>query len=313
MQAADARAVRANQRTISRQIQNAARTKSQTASPVRGAGVVTLQLPGRPPLRAMMRPAPALAADVNKLRRVLANNDVRQARALARMSAVQAASFKKITERQLKNERDLARKMVQGDNAALKLISKEQKRLQSVVKRAERRQMWNVALVGTAAPLWALYADRTKLTASRNMKFLASNVAWLYADEIFGSVVGRNKAATANLAWLAVAGNIGTMLYLAKDQQHQRFVTITKTLSVGVGGVGNVAVTAADLKIAKDHQADFEGISDLHAELTYIDVASAGGTVELAYTWSNKTLTVSGASNAKVSITVDTWKDNGDL
>lgn len=319
MQAADARAARANQRAISQRVQNAARTRTQTLRPLRGADVITLQLPGRPPLRAMMRPVPASAVEVNKLRQVLATNDARQSRALSRMGSAQAAGFKRITDRQLKNERDLARKIVEGDNSLNKLITKEsterkqaiekqKKAVLSAVKRAEMRQVWNVALVGSAAPLWTLYADRSKLTAERNVKFLASNVGWLYADEIFGSVMGRGQRnVTSNLGWLSVVGNIATMLYLAKDEQHQRFVSVTRTFDTD----GTLTLSAADLGIAKEYQSEFEGFSEVRAVATYVD--SKESTTAISVSWANKTLTVTGASGAKVVVVVDTWKDNGDL
>jgi hypothetical protein len=319
MQQDDARRARAAQRLTSQRIQNAARAKTQTLKPVRGAGVVTLQLPGRPPLRAMMRPAPALAADVNRLRQVLANNDARQARALARLGAAQAAGFKRLTDRQLQNERDLAKKMVQGDSNLSQLIAKEsaerklaldkqRKRFIVANKNANRRNLCNLALLGTSAPLWALYADRSKLTAPRNIKFLASNAVWLYADEIFGSVMGRrHKMATANLAWLSVAGNIATMLYLAKDEQHQRFVHVTTTLTGG-----SADLSAADLGIAKDYQDDFEAFPEVRAVATYVDTATVENEPILT-SWNNKRLTVKGTPGAKVAIVVDTWKDNGDL
>lgn len=273
-----------------------------------------------------MRPAAASAADVNRLQRASEANDRRLRQGLERLSAAQAKAVRELTQSNIKSSRHLAANVTKGDNALSARITKEtadrkealikqRKSLAAITKRAERRQMWNTVLVGTSSPLWAMYGDRSSLTAPRNLKLFASNVAWFCSDEIFGAFMGKKRAATMNLAWLAVAGNIGTMLYLANNEQHQRYLSIVKTLPAATGTVSatSIDLTASDIGVASEHIADFEAFSEVRTTATYLEVDPAATTVVLSTKWLNKKLTITGQPNTKVAIVVDTWKNNGDL
>ena len=320
-QAADARQALANQRNLSRRIQSATRTKTQAAPALKGSSAVSLQLPGRRPVRAFISPSMVSTAEMKKLRSVLARNDIRQAQAIAKLSAAQAAAVKQLTAQQIKSDRDLGKKIVEGDNALNKLITKEsadrkaafdkhRKAVLGAVRRAEKRQFWNTALVGTSAWFWSLYADRSELFAKRNLMMAGSNAFWLFSDEIFGAVVGKKKVATQNLAWLAVAGNIATMMFIANNDQIERFVTVVDSLGDG----GKLELDSSKLGIAKDYQEDFDSLKEVRAVASYVTLPSNGTASPLQVSWADKKLTISGgAAGQKVAVLVDTWKNNGDL
>lgn len=322
-QAADARQALANQRNLSRRIQSATRTKTQAAPALKGSSAVSLQLPGRRPVRAFISPSMVSTAEMKKLRSVLARNDIRQAQAISKLSAAQAAAVKQLTAQQIKSDRDLGKKIVEGDNALNKLITKEsadrkaafdkhRKAVLGAVRRAEKRQFWNTALVGTSAWFWSLYADRSELFAKRNLMMAGSNAFWLFSDEIFGAVVGKKKVATQNLAWLAVAGNIATMMFIANNDQIERFVTVVDSL----GNDGELELDSSKLGIAKDYQEDFDSLKEVRAVASYVTLPATGTPSPLQVSWVDKKLTISGgaaSAGQKVAVLVDTWKNNGDL
>jgi hypothetical protein len=108
-----------------RSIQIGGRTRLSSVGLLQGAGVVTAILPnGR---RSRMRIIPTLAPihEVNRLRSVIVANERRQAiaieknsRAIAALAAAQAAAVKKLLAQQLKSDKDLGKRLVEGHNRA---------------------------------------------------------------------------------------------------------------------------------------------------------------------------------------------------
>jgi hypothetical protein len=106
-----------------RSIETRGRTRPSSVGGLQGAGVVTAILPnGR---RTRMRIVPTLApiTDVNRLRSVITVNERRQAiaveknsRAIAALAAALAAAVKKLTAEQVKSDRDLRKRLVEGGN-----------------------------------------------------------------------------------------------------------------------------------------------------------------------------------------------------
>jgi hypothetical protein len=104
-----------------RSIETGGRTRLSSVRRLQGAGVVTAILPnGR---RTRMRIVPTLApiTEVSRLRSTITVNDRRQAiaieknsRAIAALAAALAAAVKKLTAEQVKSDRDLSKRLVEG-------------------------------------------------------------------------------------------------------------------------------------------------------------------------------------------------------
>jgi hypothetical protein len=93
-------------------------------------------------------------------------------------------------------------------------------------------------------------------------------------------------------------------LFLAKDEQLERFVSGTGDLVAGT-----LVLKPSELGVAKEYEEDFKKITNPRVVVTYLgDVA---GPVPLEASWKDGTLTITGTA-AKVAFIVDTWTNNGE-
>lgn len=104
-----------------RSIQTGGRTRLQSVAPLQGGGVVTAILPNGRRSRMRVIPTIALIREVNRLRSAILVNERRQAiataknsRAIAALASAQAAAVKKLTAQQVKTDKDLRKRLVEG-------------------------------------------------------------------------------------------------------------------------------------------------------------------------------------------------------
>jgi hypothetical protein len=144
---------------------------------LQGAGVVTAILPNGRQSRMRIMPTMAPISEVNRLRSAIMVNDKRQALALANnsraitaLATAQGSAVKKLTDQQVKSDKDLAKRLVEGDNRLDKRITKELsgtgvldkhgKRMMQVLRRQRQRSLMNGVLLATAMPFFAAYGQR---------------------------------------------------------------------------------------------------------------------------------------------------------
>jgi hypothetical protein len=80
------------------------------------AGVVTAILPNGRRSRMRINPALPLIREVNRLRSALAVANGQNSRAIAALAAAQAAAVKRLTAEQVKSDKNLRRRLVEGHN-----------------------------------------------------------------------------------------------------------------------------------------------------------------------------------------------------
>jgi hypothetical protein len=104
-----------------RSIETGGRTRLSSVGRLQGAGVVTAILPNGRRTRMRIVPTVAPITEVNRLRSAITVNDRRQAiviekhsRAIAALAAALAAAVKKLTAEQVKSDRNLAKRLVEG-------------------------------------------------------------------------------------------------------------------------------------------------------------------------------------------------------
>jgi hypothetical protein len=275
---ADVKRATAAQQDIARQIRAinvGGPARSQAIGPIQGDGVVTATLASGRSARMSFRPKLAPLTEVNRLRSALSYNDKQQTaalatqrRAIANLALAQAAAVKKLTDQQVKSDKDLGERIVQSYNKLDKRISSElngskgvveknNKRIMRWMKEQRRRQLLNSVLITSALPLYAAYGDSSDPFSRDNLILTGSLAGWLLADEFVGGMANggkRSKAwsTAANAwSWLAPVGNFATVQFLLKDRQHERFVTSVNTFN------GPATTADATIPIAKDSVADF--------------------------------------------------------
>jgi hypothetical protein len=281
-QRVEARRASTTQQAITRQIQSVrpgVQARVASVGPLQGAGVVTAILPnGR---RSRMRIVPTVApiSEVNRLRSVITINDRRQAlatnkqsRAIAALAAAQTAAVRKLTAEQVKSDKDLRNRLVEGDNRLDKRITtalssgngslgKHGKQIMAQLKRQRQRQIWNNITIATSLPFWAAFGER-QLFGRNNLTLGLSTLGWLLGDELVDSF--RTKSGVvkggANLwSYLAPVGNGVTVFFLLRNRQHERFISGVSQLTGP--GTHTIPITANTTLFKKKAAEDFKTAS----------------------------------------------------
>jgi len=276
-------------------IQPGAAARVSSVGTLQGAGVVTAVLPnGR---RSRMRIIPTLAPvrEVNRLRSVLLANERRQAmatsrnsRAIRALAVTQASAVRRMTTSQLKSDKDLGKRIVEGHNRLDARITKELgsgpgtgahgRRMMAMLRRQRQRSIMNSVTIASSLPFWAAYGKKDDPFATDNLILGGSLLGWLVGDELIDQFSGKSGVAKTGAnwwSWLAPIGNGATVYFLLKDKQHKRFV----------GGFTNKTLVAADTErriplddvIGEDSFDDFK--KEDHAATVMMITAPAAATV----------------------------------
>ena len=313
-----------------RSIQIGGPAKVASVGSLQGAGVVTAILPnGR---RSRMRIIPTMApiSEVNRLRSVVQVNEKRQAvatstnsKAIANLAVAQAAAVKKLTAQQVNSDKDLGKRIVEGDNRLDRRITKElsggsgimdkhRKRIMRQLRRQRQRSLMNSVLLATSAPFFVSYGDREVPWAKNNLILTGSLLGFMLADEAIDWLSpkpGMMQNVAQWWSYLAPIGNGALVYWLLGDKQHERFIVGFDTIPANIG---SVEVDLAKDRIAKGSVDDFKN-KDHVAVATVVGPARA--TESVAATISNDgKLTLSAfppsmATDLDVAWIVDTKPD----
>ncbi len=195
----------------------------------------------------------------------------------------------------MKSDRDLRKRLVEGDNRLDRRITKELssgagsfgrhgKQIMAQLKRQRQRQIWNNVTIAASLPFWAAFGDR-QLFGRNNLTLGIATLGWLLGDEIVDSFRAKSGVVKggANLwSYLAPVGNGATVFFLLKDRQHQRFISGVSELKGS--GPQTIPITGNTTLFKKKAAEDFKAAThSVVASLvsTTPDVLSLPGTIEL--------------------------------
>ena len=250
--------------------------KVTSVGTLQGAGVVTAILPNGRRSRMRIIPTVAPVAEVNRLRTVVLTNEKRQAvatrvnsKAIANLAVAQASAVKRLTDQQIKSDKDLGKRIVEGHNRLEQRITKElsggsgmldkhRKRMMRQLKRQRQRSLMNSVLVASSAPFFVAYGDRESPFAKNNLILTGSLLGFMLGDEAL-DWVSPKPGITQNVAqwwsYLAPIGNGALVYWLLGDKQHERFIVGINDIPANVE---NVVVDLAKDRIAKGSVDDFK-------------------------------------------------------
>src|SRR5688572_26175109 len=184
-----------------RSIQVGAPTKVASVGALQGAGVVTAVLPNGRQSRMRIIPTMAPVREVNRLRTVVLSNERRQAvatrvnsKAIANLAVAQAAAVKRLTDQQVKSDKDLSKRIVEGHNrldaritkelsGGSGLVDKHRKAMMRQLRRQRQRSLMNSVLLASSAPFFVAYGDRESPFAKNNLILTGSLLGFMVADE----------------------------------------------------------------------------------------------------------------------------------
>ena len=244
-----------------------------------------------------IHPPLASVSEANRLRGWLHRNDT--GRALKRLARLVAVVSRRVQRR----ERELAQQIVAAEGRLLERIEAEADRSQRQLRRqgaelraqwraSQHRHRWDAALIASALPLFAHFAQRGRLFGEKNLTLTLALGMWLFADDLARLLSGGASGSPHRGAdiWSPIApfGNLLTGWWLLRDQQHWRFVTgvaevprwlpwehprsaVNSLLPLG-GGRHRFYVAQIKLEpsLAKDHAEDFRGYADVPAVATLL-------------------------------------------
>ncbi len=295
---------------------------------LQGAGVVTAILPNGRRSRMRIIPTVAPVSEVNRLRSVVVANTRRQAvatrvnsRAISNLAVAQAAAVKKLTDQQVKSDKDLGKRIVEGDNRLDRRITKElsggsgmldkhRRRLVREIRRQRQRSLMNSVLLATAAPFFVAYGDREGPFEKDNLILTGSLLGFMLTDELIDWMSpkpGMMQNVAQWWSYLAPIGNGALVYWLLGDKQHERFIVGFETIPPN-----QLSAPPRDLakdRIAKGSVDDFKNKNHV-AVATIVSGAVVGEAVS-ANVNSDGVLTISLAvpsvtTEVKVAWIVDT-------
>jgi hypothetical protein len=262
--------------------------KVTSVGTLQGAGVVTAILPNGRRSRMRIIPTVAPVSEVNRLRSVVLTNEKRQAvatrvnsKAIANLAVAQAAAVKRLTDQQVKSDKDLGKRIVEGHNRLDSRITKElsggsgmldkhRKRMMRQLQRQRQRSLMNSVLLATSAPFFVAYGDRESPFAKNNLILTGSLLGFMLGDEALDWMSPKPGTMQNVAQWwsyLAPIGNGALVYWLLGDKQHERFITGINTIE---GTKGEFIVDLPKDRIAKGSEADFK-------KETHVAVATAIG------------------------------------
>jgi hypothetical protein len=281
---------------------------------------------GRKAVVQVMPPL-ASAGEVNRLRAVVNTNEKRRAisdaansRAITRLATAQVTFVKRQTAQQVKSDRELGRRIVEGDTRLDKRITtevanqkasieKHDKRIFRRLKKVRYQMLMNDVLLASALPFFAAYGKQGNPFDKRNLALTGVLAGWLVGDEIIGMATGMGKSSkamnTLSTTWstLAPIGNGLTDFLLYRNTQNTRFVTGITTIPKDAPS-NSVALT---VPIAKSSFDDFAALTDPPVVATVLENKLL--TVTAKIDKGKLTLTLSGQAadnGTKVAWVIDT-------
>jgi hypothetical protein len=253
----DALRAAATQRTLTSQLRGippGGVAKVQSVAPLQGAGVVTAILPNGRQSRMRIVPTVASVREVNRLRVSLLSNErrqsqanVRNAKAIRSLAVAQASTLKRLTAQQVKSDKDLGMRIVEGHNRLDKRITKElgsgtgfsdkrSKRMLRQLERQRRRALMDGVLLATAAPFFSAYGDKSNPFGFNNLVLTGSTVGWMVGDELIDAFAGKSSMMRSLATVWSYAAPVGNGLtnYLAlRNYQHERFISGVAKVKAG--------------------------------------------------------------------------------
>ncbi|MBK8258883.1 MAG: hypothetical protein IPK82_40270 [Polyangiaceae bacterium] len=250
-----------------------------------------------------LRPAPAPAAEVNRLARAAFRSDAQHevytrttARQIERLRRLVMTGAKKISQAQVRSDAKVRKAILAGDGKLNREVSTQaakfamdlRRQRDAAVRRADDqswRALWNFAVVISTFPLFAAYGDRRSPAGLNNFALMLSLAVWLVGDEISDFLTGEKRIAGGILegidvwSYAAPFANLLAGYWLLHGSQHEPFVAgltsgFERTSSVRPPAsktsvdVYTAIVNVADKYIGPNDAYDFETFSNVPAVAT---------------------------------------------
>ncbi|MBT8341961.1 MAG: hypothetical protein HKP58_04855 [Desulfatitalea sp.] len=285
---------------------------------VRGARALVAMLPNGRSVWLNLRPAPVPVREFDRIANAIRFKRFDRARRLDANAAATRRFSRRLTRdtarlsrMRLKKEHKLRNRILTGDEKigrrvdsalipVIREVETNRKKQKEILRKHQRRELWNQLVVLSAAPLMAAYGQRSNPIAENNLVLALSLAVWLFGDEaasLLSGKPGKKEDSIKGLdvwSYTAPLANLLTGWWLLSGRQHERFIT-------GVTDLKNVtvqdfvykkdrqrhlyaALSVEDLspRIAPDHLQDFRTLQNVPAVATIQSVEFADESLDLA-------------------------------
>jgi len=256
-----------------------------------------------------LRPAPVPVREFDRITEAIDRNEAHHAqrsgsiaaaaRRLVRGVRRDTASLSRI---RLRDDRKLSNRISAGDAKlgrrvdvslmpAIRQAKADRKKQRALIRKRERRELWNQLVLVSAAPLMAAYGQRGNPFSENNLVIALSLGVWLFGDEIADMLSVKRAIKQGSIqgldvwSYTAPFANLLTGWWLLGGRQHKRFITGMIDLKdpqyrIRLGDVRRypyAVVAEIDLssRIAPEHLRDFQAFKHVPAIATIQSVEFA--------------------------------------
>lgn len=252
---------------------------------VRGVRAFVAMLPNGNTIWLKLEPTPVPVRDFDRLADSIEHANARLAQALGSQVAVasrfvgclkrDAAKLNRMRQRDDRKLRDrisagdkkLGRRVDGSLKPAIRQATANRKRQKALLRKQERRELWNQLVLVSAAPMMAAFGQRSNPLAENNLVIVLSLAVWLFGDEVADMLSGKRAHRKDSIkgldvwSYTAPIANLLTGWWLLNGRQHDRFIT-------GVTDFKDKDLTIQDYVCKKDNQ------KHLYAVLAVEDLSS---------------------------------------
>jgi hypothetical protein len=218
---------------------------------VRGAKAMIAMLPNGGSVWLNLQPALVPVRELDGIARTIEFEGLRRSKMLGfnaagakRLARGLRRDETRISRKRLREDRKLCDRISAGDAKlgrrvdvslmpAIRQAIADRKRWKALLRKRERRELWNQLVVLSAALLMAAYGQRGKPISENNLVIALSLVVWLFGDEVADMLSGKrtNKIDSVKgldvWSYTAPFANLLTGWWLLSGRQHKRFITGT--------------------------------------------------------------------------------------
>jgi hypothetical protein len=209
----------------------------------------------------------------------------------ARLSRLWLRGDQKLRGRILSGDAKLGRRVDVSLMSAIGQVKAGRKKQAALLRKRQRRELWNQLVIVSAASLMAAYGQRGNPLSENNLVIVLSFGVWLFGDEVADMLSKKRTPKKDKIkgldvwSYTAPLANLLTGWWLLSGRQHKRFVTGTTDLEAFTKVPNHrqrilYAIVDMSSRIAPEHRSSFNEFENVPVVATIQSVEFEGAATE---------------------------------